>query len=604
MNIGEYQVTVEVKKDTVYQWFEAVDQNQENRVLLQIVQPDISSDAIAAIMSYFDMLQGIRRKGILVPVQMFSDPPEYPLVLVYSHLSREPLAQVLKHSPGEALEWWHQASETLHALHNKHLVHGHISIDSFVVADGRLYLTGFGYTPLLQLGHQGALQECGEVLAPEVLDHRLVTPAADIYAFGKTVASTYPQLATTQWYSQVTDVNPDNRFKRMRNLFDVLKEAFTTLFSSESPEEEPTNKQEPPQTNGVLVPKYILSVKVEPPEAGKVTGDGSYPADENARVTATPSAGWNFARWSGDISGSSNQATLKMNGDKTIVAQFAKVPEYILSVRVEPPEAGKVTGGGSYLASENVTVTASPSAGWNFDRWSGDISDSSNQATLKMNGNKTIVAHFVKVPEYVLSVRVEPPEAGKVTGGGSYLASENARVTATPSAGWKFDHWSDNLRGVGNQVTVKMDANKTVVAHFAAKVQTPVRLKLWVSAEPAEAGNVSGGGNYEAGAKVRVRAWKASQLWRFDHWSGDLRGSENPAELVMDANKMIKAHFVEVPQKSGEGIVPGPPNASGTEQNVGQQTRTSDSQEREQPGDAPPPQRSPGVPKWAQPSSD
>jgi hypothetical protein len=36
----------------------------------------------------------------------------------------------------------------------------------------------------------------------------------------------------------------------------------------------------------------------------------------------------------------------------------------------------------------------------------------------------------------------------------------------------------------------------------------------------------------------------AEEGYRFDHWSGDISGSENPKTVVMDANKTITAHFV------------------------------------------------------------
>jgi len=36
----------------------------------------------------------------------------------------------------------------------------------------------------------------------------------------------------------------------------------------------------------------------------------------------------------------------------------------------------------------------------------------------------------------------------------------------------------------------------------------------------------------------------AEEGYRFDHWSGDVSGSENPRAVTMDADKNITAHFV------------------------------------------------------------
>ena len=478
MNIGEYKVTTQLTKDPVYQWVEAVDKNQENPVILQLVQPDISQKAIADIISYFDKLQLIRRKGIWRPEQMFSD-DQYPLIIVYPYLKTRPLKQILRPTAldEEALEWWHQASEALHALHNKDLVHGYITSNHFAVADQLLYLTGFGYAPLLKLGYTKFLQSEPDVLAPEVLAQQQVTKAADIYAFAKTIASIYPQLIETSWYSKATDPELNKRFKRMRNLFDGLQEIFNKLFSF-SPEEQSSP-----------------NISEEIPKPQKKIPESNI------------------------------------------------VPKYTLSVRVEPPEAGKVIGGGNYAIDKNVTITASKSAGWNFAHWTGDVSGVENQVTVKMDADKTVVAHFTAEVKTEIIPQLEPQPKPQ----------------------------------------------------YKNKITTPVRLNLWVSAEPTEAGTIDGGGEYETGTSVKVRAWTANQLWRFDHWSGDLKGSENPAQLLMDANKKIQANFTKVSLKSNK-LFPRQSTFSQTEQ----QTQQSTNEESQKPRDTPPKKRSPRIPKWAQ----
>jgi hypothetical protein len=49
---------------------------------------------------------------------------------------------------------------------------------------------------------------------------------------------------------------------------------------------------------------------------------------------------------------------------------------------------------------------------------------------------------------------------------------------------------------------------------------------------------------YELGDVVLLVA-EADSGWAFDHWSGDLEGSDNPAQIVMDSDKVVTAHFVE-----------------------------------------------------------
>jgi len=54
------------------------------------------------------------------------------------------------------------------------------------------------------------------------------------------------------------------------------------------------------------------------------------------------------------------------------------------------------------------------------------------------------------------------------------------------------------------------------------------------------------GGAYDAGTEVTLTVI-GNPGYAFDSWSGDLSGSENPARIVMDADKTVKADFVEVP---------------------------------------------------------
>jgi len=53
-------------------------------------------------------------------------------------------------------------------------------------------------------------------------------------------------------------------------------------------------------------------------------------------------------------------------------------------------------------------------------------------------------------------------------------------------------------------------------------------------------------GSYVAGSVVQLTA-NADAGWSFDHWSGDLTGSINPETVTMNGNKVVTAHFSEVP---------------------------------------------------------
>ena len=71
--------------------------------------------------------------------------------------------------------------------------------------------------------------------------------------------------------------------------------------------------------------------------------------------------------------------------------------EYTLNVTVSPPDGGSVSPAiGTYKDGSSVSIVATPAGEYEFSRWSGDESGTSNVLNFEMNGNKNIVAEFVK----------------------------------------------------------------------------------------------------------------------------------------------------------------------------------------------------------------
>ena len=65
--------------------------------------------------------------------------------------------------------------------------------------------------------------------------------------------------------------------------------------------------------------------------------------------------------------------------------------EYTLNVTVSPLEGGSVSPAmGTYKDGSSVSVVATPSGEYEFSRWSGDESGTSNVLNFQMNGNKNI----------------------------------------------------------------------------------------------------------------------------------------------------------------------------------------------------------------------
>jgi len=332
-----YQVTAVIKDNSVYQWVKATDPNQQT-VILQVLIASVDASLCRAIVAYFDALHSIKRQGLWIPTDILSD-KDYPLVAVYTDLPTQPLT--LDQQPVARLE---EASEALFALHNKRLVHGCVTIDSFVLVNNKVHLTNFGYNPLLNAQHPEtlmALQSSAEFLAPETARESLEI-TADAYAFAKMAAQWQPQLVQTQWYDQATKFVPSNRFQRMRELFDVFKQALANLSGNPPPEAAAPPQEPPPEPQqSPLVPKYRLQGRVEPAEAGTVEGAGSYRAGETVTLRAIAAKGWQFGQWAGDATGEDPVVMVKVDGNRDAIAHFTPAPVVKITLPSTPPRRSK-----------------------------------------------------------------------------------------------------------------------------------------------------------------------------------------------------------------------------------------------------------------------
>ena len=86
-----------------------------------------------------------------------------------------------------------------------------------------------------------------------------------------------------------------------------------------------------------------------------------------------------------------------------------------------------------------------------------------------------IVVIATPTPSYTLSVNINPPQAGSVSSsGGEYESGLQITLTATPASGYTFDYWDGAASGSSNTVTITMNSNKTITAHFKAVEPVPL----------------------------------------------------------------------------------------------------------------------------------
>lgn len=126
----------------------------------------------------------------------------------------------------------------------------------------------------------------------------------------------------------------------------------------------------------------------------------TYAAGTAVTLTATPSSGFTFSGWSGDLTGTTNPATLTMNANKSVTATFTSTGTTTFTLSTSVSGSGSISlspAGGTYASGTVVTVTASPASGYTFSGWSGALSGSTNPASVTMDANKSITASFTPV---------------------------------------------------------------------------------------------------------------------------------------------------------------------------------------------------------------
>ncbi len=155
-------------------------------------------------------------------------------------------------------------------------------------------------------------------------------------------------------------------------------------------------------TANFAINTYALTVNATNGSVTKNPNQATYDSNTTVQLTATPATGYHFTSWSGDLTGSTNPATVTMNANKTITANFA-INTYALTVNAINGSIMKNPDLAAYDSNATVQLTAIPATGYHFTSWSGDLTGSTNPATVTMNANKTITANFA-INTYTLTV--------------------------------------------------------------------------------------------------------------------------------------------------------------------------------------------------------
>ena len=219
---------------------------------------------------------------------------------------------------------------------------------------------------------------------------------------------------------------------------------------------------------------------------------------------------------------------------------------YTINVSANPANAGNVTGGGTYNEGTYCSVMATPANGYEFVNWTegGNVVSTSSRYTFMVTGNRTLVANFQEqIIYYNIRVSATPFGAGTVTGGGSYPQGESCTVSATANEGFSFSNWTEggNVVSTNANYTFTVTSGRYLVANFVSGTQS---YTISVSANPDNAGTVTGGGTYEEGTSCTVTA-TPNQRYLFVNWTenGVEVSTEQSYTFTVTADRTLVANF-------------------------------------------------------------
>jgi hypothetical protein len=312
---------------------------------------------------------------------------------------------------------------------------------------------------------------------------------------------------------------------------------------------------------------YTLTTSANPEPGGTVVtspapncGGGKFAAGTEVELTAMPAASYAFSYWTGAAPGTTNPTKVTMDADKAVTAHFSQPTCYNLDTSAAPGGSGMVSanppgncGPGKYVEGTEVSLTAVPATDHVFLNWSGGATGTANPILVAMDADKTITANFQRETCYSLATAASPASGGSISalpvptcGGGEYVSGTVVQLTANPAEDHVFTSWTGDLAGSTNPAAITLDGDKSVTAQF----EGATCFSLGVDLSPPEAGEVlqdppadCGGGEYSTGTTVSLTASPGTG-YVFDRWSGDLSGDANPASILVDADKLVTAHFL------------------------------------------------------------
>lgn len=288
---------------------------------------------------------------------------------------------------------------------------------------------------------------------------------------------------------------------------------------------------------------FIINTSINPSNSGSVSGEGTYNYGSTCTLTATPTTGYDFVKWTKDGAQVSTNTSYSfiVTEAATYVAHF-QLQSFTISAYSNPDSGGTISGDGTYYYGQTCTLTAVPATGYDFIKWTKNGTQVSTNTSYSFTVTEaaSFEAHF-QLQSFTINASTNPSNGGSVNGSGTYNYGQTCVLTATPAIGYDFISWTKN----GTQVSTNSSYSFTVTeaANFVAHFQLQ-SFAINTSSDPYNGGTINGGGTYYYGQTCTLTA-TPSTGFDFVNWTknGSLISTNSIYSFTVTEEANFVAHF-------------------------------------------------------------
>jgi hypothetical protein len=246
------------------------------------------------------------------------------------------------------------------------------------------------------------------------------------------------------------------------------------------------------------VPEYMLTVTVDgggqvvnpalAPDPNDPTrpapfAGGAFPEGSEIELIPVADDGYRFVRWEGDVAPENEEDVpliISVTADMSVTAVF--IANFTLALNTDGEGRLEVNGAEVavpfdkvYDGGSEVVLAATPTEGWRFLGWEGDVpagDEQENPLTVSVDSGMSLTAVFVRQ----LTLTVNAEGEGRIEVDGAEVAvpfdevlddGHEVVLTATPAEGWWFLGWEGDYSGADASLTLTIEADTAVTAVFA-----------------------------------------------------------------------------------------------------------------------------------------